>query len=186
MEKKYNNGVKEKEKKGRHAYLNDFKLNENNEYEYRGAIYEPQFSDEEKKRIHIKGGILHLLLSACIILAGWIPYQGLAGSFYVVIPYAFEVIFIAWQYPHFFRCFFKDSLREYEYRKSAARIRPFYFVIVFNAALSMIAALLYGTFNGFEPVSISLAYSLLQLTCFALAFYLTFVFNGLVYQQKEQ
>ena len=160
---------KEKKHKGRFAYLNDFKLNENNEYEYHGNVFKIELSNEEKKKLIIKCIGLHLLLMITILVGGFLPYEAMNGSFYVVVPYAFEFIFSLLILPKMFTVFTKSVLREYEYKKSVDKIRPYYYVIAINAALGFGSCLLYGFLEGFEPILITAIYALSKLLSTILA-----------------
>ncbi|MBO7698234.1 MAG: hypothetical protein J6S38_04260 [Erysipelotrichaceae bacterium] len=176
---------KERKHKGRYAYLNDFRLNENNEYVYEGKIYEIELDEDQKKRLIIGGSLMQLLLMAFSIGSGFIPFSGTSGTFYVVIPLAFEIIMILLQLPALYKIFTRDTLREYEYRKSYERLRPYYFVIAINAAIGFAGSLIFGRINGFEPLMHSLPYIFCRFAVFALSLYLFRYYQILTYRQIQ-
>ena len=176
---------KERKHKGRYSYLNDFKLNESNEYEYKGNVFESNLSKEEKSELVKKSAIFHLLLTISVLIGGFIPYKGLNGDFYVVVPYAFEVIFLLLEYPILYKLYKKDVLREYEYKKSVDRVRPFYYVIVINAAIGIGACIADGLSNGFDPIALSLIYGVSKVGSVIFATILANLFKKLSYKQVQ-
>ena len=176
---------KERKHKGRYSYLNDFKLNESNEYEYKGNVFESNLSKEEKSDLVKQSAIFHLLLTFSVLIGGFIPYKGLNGDFYVVVPYVFEVIFLLLEYPILYKLYKKDVLREYEYKKSVDRVRPFYYVIVINAAIGIGACIADGLSNGFDPIALSLIYGISKVGSVIFATILANLFKKLSYKQVQ-
>ncbi len=165
-------GKKKKERKYRYAYLNDFKLNENNEYEYRGDIYVPDMGREEKDAFLKRLLFLHLLLAAIIVAGGFLPYKAMNGTFYVIVPYVFECLFVFLLFPCLYTVWKKDGLRAYEHEKSAAKIRPYYYVIAINAAIGIIGCIIHGILHGFEPAAVSGAYLIFRVLSLLLSYFL--------------
>lgn len=145
---------KERKHKGRYSYLNDFKLNDNNEYEYKGNIYQLSINEQDKKDLLKNTIIFHGLLIISVIISGFLPYKAMRGIFYVIVPYIFEAIFVFWLVYILFTIFRKDILREYEYNKSFKRIRPFYYVIAINSAIGIGGCISDTLLNGFEYLAI--------------------------------
>ena len=71
---------KEKKRKGRYSYLNDFRLNEQNEYEYQGNVYAVDLPGEQKKKLLRSVLILLAECAGLILMAGVVPFEGLSMS----------------------------------------------------------------------------------------------------------
>lgn len=83
---------KDKNRKQRRAYLNDFKKTEDGKYVYEGSIYR-QAGDEKT----VKQGRRNMLISCTVlicsvVLSGFLPAPGLKDSAFVLLPYAAELI----------------------------------------------------------------------------------------------
>ncbi len=84
----------EPKRKGRRAYLNDFKKNENGEYIYQGTLYSCQEQGEGRRRTLMMQLVLCAAVLAVKVAAGCIPAPGMEGSIYVLLPYAAGLIAI--------------------------------------------------------------------------------------------
>ena len=82
---------KEKKAKGKYAHLNDYRLNEDGEYEYAG-LYHEWISDEVRAAYTSKAKLLLGVDIACLVIAGCIPAPGTFGAFYVLVPFICAVI----------------------------------------------------------------------------------------------
>ena len=83
----------EKKYKGRRAYLNDFKKNENGNYEYQGTMYHWAGTDESfRKELFwswtlFGGMMISLLITSCL------DAPGLMNSFFVILPFSVSFVF---------------------------------------------------------------------------------------------
>ena len=159
-------------------------LNDNNEYEYTGKTFANTNSLEERKKIKITTLLCQLIILALVIYSGFPPFEALSGTYYVILPYLFEVIFLLMQFPSLYTIFTKTKLREYEYTKSVSRLRPFYFVVGLNAAIGMAGTLVYCFMHGFQPLSLSLPYLLCKFMTAALCLYLFWFLQRLKYEEE--
>ena len=134
-------------KTNKRAYLDDFILNEQGQYEYKGIIYKIQNTDFELKSL-----IIMLVLSfVCIIAGGIIPFSGSMHAFYIIMPYIVEIVlFGLLSYAFFEFCTHYKELREYIYKKSYEKFKPYTSILIGNMGLSVICTLVYSVFNGFE------------------------------------
>ena len=148
------NEKKEKKRKGRYSYLNDFKLNEQNEYEYRGNVYAVDLPGEQKKKL--LRSVLFLLAECAglILLAGIVPFEGLMNTFYVIIPYITEIGFAGFLISAVGTVYRNDELREYVYQKSAGRLGVYGPGLLGTSIVRLAASLLYLLINGIgKPLS---------------------------------
>ena len=83
--------TKDKKAKGKYAHLNDYKLNEDGEYEYAG-LYHEWVSDEVRAPYTDKAKLLLGVDIACLVIAGCVPAPGTFGAFYVLVPFICAVI----------------------------------------------------------------------------------------------
>ena len=120
---------------------------------------------------------------ALIVSSGFPPFEALSGTFYVVLPYLFEVIFMLLQIPIIYTICAKDPIREYDYVKSVQRIRPYYFVIALNAAIGFLASMFYCTVHGFEPLKYSLIYLFCKFATVAVSLFLFRFLQDLKYKE---
>lgn len=149
-------------KKNKRAYLDDFVLNEQGKYEYKGIIYNVNGSYNNKYLLFRIVGI-----AICIVIAGIVPFSGSMHAFYIIFPYVFEVVLAAllvYAYVYFFSNI--KQLREYIYQKSFERFKPYTSLLIGNCGLSFICTIVYSLFNGFEIWAI--VYVLLQILTFIL------------------
>ena len=174
-----------KKRKGRYAYLNDFKLNDNNEYEYKGNIYELDINSEDKSTLTKKSIILLSALVIVAIASGCLPFKGMLGAFYVIVPYTFEVIFSLLLIPCIYTVIRKNILREYEYKKSIERIKPYAGVVMIDSVLGLFTSVIYVSINGIEPVIVSILYILSKAVSFFIAKALVDVSDGYKYKQIQ-
>lgn len=75
-------------KRGRKAYLNDFKKMEEGKYEYTGALYSWQEDEDKKREKTLVLWALSILLSVSAIAACCVPAPGAVDCAYVLIPCA--------------------------------------------------------------------------------------------------
>ena len=138
----------EKKRKGRYSYLNDFKLNEQNEYEYQGAVYALQLDEKEKSELFRKTLLMLSAVALLIILCGIIPFEGMMNSFYIIIPYVFEIGFGAFLINAVYTIYKNEELREYVYKKSAGRIGVYGPGLLGNSIIRLVGSLVFLLLKG--------------------------------------
>ena len=84
--------MKEEHRKGKRAYLNDFHKNSEGRYEYRGHVFTWDGDAGEFARVKRNMWLVYAVVIVCGLACGFIPDQGLTGTFYVVLPYALSLM----------------------------------------------------------------------------------------------
>ena len=155
---------KPKKRKGRYSFLNDFKLNEANEYEYTGAVYELEGNIEEQKKT-LKNTLMLLTgIALALLLAGIVPFEGMMEAFYVIIPYVFEVGFAALLISAAYGIYSHDQLREYVYKKSAGRVGIYGPGLMGNSIIRLVSSTVFLLIKGVgRPLSTMIYYLVLAL-----------------------
>jgi len=89
----------EKKKKGKRAYLEHFKKDEEGRYVYKGDFYTYQADGKTLGRVLARlWGMTAVMIAACIG-AGCVPAPGMDNCFYIIIPYVaglMSVISVCW------------------------------------------------------------------------------------------
>ncbi len=117
-----------KKKKNRRTYLNDFKLQDNGEYIYKGTVYR---YIGEWNRCRRSLWTLCAALAALIIASGLLPSAGMMNEFYVILPYLGEAVTAALLIYAVYKLTKGDgNIREYIYVKTFERFRE-YFMMIF-------------------------------------------------------
>lgn len=83
----------EKNYKGRRAYLNDFKKNEDGNYEYQGTMY--RWTGEKgsfRKQLTLMWTLFGGMMTA-LIITGFMDAPGLMNSFSVILPFSVSFVF---------------------------------------------------------------------------------------------
>ena len=83
---------KKRGKHGENSYLNDFHRNLAGEYVYSGAHYAVTGGEAERAAMKRALWARTALLAAATILSGCFSAPGMRGCFYVILPYAGELI----------------------------------------------------------------------------------------------
>lgn len=138
-------------RKRRRAYLDDYKVNEEGQYEYQGVQYKWTIDDKERKALQRQLRIMAVIAVAASFLAGCIPAPGVGHSAYLILPYAAGVVgaillcFAVWR-----MCGEKDPIRGHIFDASVKKI-PFRAVLtVIFAAISVTGEIIYLLINGPE------------------------------------
>ena len=152
----------EKKYKGRRAYLNDFKKNENGNYEYQGIMYRFTGSKEgfRKELIHL--WILFGGMMLALIITGCLDTPGLMNSFFVILPFSVSFVFgISTGWGLWRMTTGGASLRAYVYQASAEKL-PFRSggVLVCTFA-SILGEVMYIFRNGFGESALKILVFLL-------------------------
>ena len=110
-------------KKGRKAYLNDFKLQDSGKYAYEGKMCECTLGGAEFHSTMVRLWILFGVMAGVNLLAGFLPHTGINGNYFVVIPYAIELgCIVALGFALVRLQKGGRKLREYIYRASAEKL----------------------------------------------------------------
>lgn len=138
--------MEKKTKKNKRAYLDDFVQNDSGQYEYKGTIYKI-VSEFDKNYLIYR----IIILSACLVGAGFVPFSGSMHAFYIIMPFMVEIVVLAL----FIYAFIqfngsKGEIREYIYKKSVERFKPCSSLIIGNIGLTFACTIVYSVFNGFE------------------------------------
>lgn len=83
---------KRRPRRGKNSYLNDFHLNLAGEYIYEGAYYTCRTSGAELKKLRLRLWALAVLAVLAALAGGFLPAPGMQNCFYVLLPYAGELI----------------------------------------------------------------------------------------------
>ena len=154
-------------------YLNEYKLDENGKYVYKGKYYSLNESPEIIKKIYVKLWLINALLIAAVIGSGCINAAGMNNSFYVIIPYIAEVaiLFIySWNSISLLTQGYK--VKEYVYKKSFSKLSPVSMGIAVASAIGFICSLIFVISNGFSNQMFGcILYLVLKIFVFCSAFY---------------
>ncbi len=157
---------KKKEYKGRYSYLNDFKLNEANEYQYYGNVFRCINKEEERNGI-LKSVLIFLVVDAAmILLAGCVPFAGMVGAVYVFIPFVLEIVFLGLLIYAYSLIRPQTDLREYVYNKSVKRVQFYGGALMGNHIFAFVTALIYIMIKGADPLLYSALYLLSKVVSF--------------------
>ena len=167
--------AEKKKRKGRRAFLNDFKVGGDGQYSYMGTVHRYGGKlpyNMVLARFAALGGALLLSL----VGIGFIPAPSMTGynNFYVVPLFVFELIaaFITeWAAVRFLVNGRKGELRAYAFEATVKRLPILGSITAFIAALGIPANIVYLAINGFEgrPIA-SFAVILLHAAAAASAF----------------
>ena len=133
-------------KKGRRAYLDDFKATLSGEYIYTGAVYMPE-GDYKKTRLQTT--LAGILLVALNLLCGCIPAEPMLNVFYVIIPFVVSLIAsirLLWAAT---RLWLNPlPLREYVLQKTYEKLLPSATVGLVFSSITVAAFVVFAVING--------------------------------------
>lgn len=158
-----------KPKKNRRAYLNDFQLQDDGGYVYKGTIYSYQGDwSEAQKNMRV----LCAMLAVLAVIAGLIPSSGMMNTFYVILPYAAELTLSALLIYEALKLTMQDgNIREYIYKKTFEHIQGRFFLLFVTSAMCMVGEIVHLLFNWFMNHSLErIGFSLLFIAVQALIF----------------
>lgn len=134
-------------KKGRRAYLNDFRKNEQGQYEYGGRRYSYQGDDLGRRRL--RTALLCALMTVLMAAAGCVDVPGMRGCFYVLLPYAAGLAAAAGVCLAAYRfCTGGDPMKEYVYEASVPKIPGRALFTAVCAGLTVLGEALFVLQNG--------------------------------------
>ncbi len=158
---------KEKKKNPRRAYLDDFKLQENGEYAYEGALYVYQ-GDWQKCRKQLWS--LCAALGVLTIAAGVVPSGGMMNTFYVILPYVGEFTAAVFFFYAVLRLTSRDEkIREYIYTKTFDRFNGYFLFLFIFSVMCLLGEAVHMIFaRPLERVWFSLLFIALQVLIFGI------------------
>ena len=113
------------EKKGRRAYLNDFKKDASGKYSYTGKVYHFQENGKSRKRVYGETVLWCVVLAGATLVNGCIPAPGMTSCFYLLLPYMIQFLFaVSVCYVTGRMIAGGDPIREYQYEGSVLKL-PF-------------------------------------------------------------
>lgn len=168
-EKKPENKSETKAKKTnkRRAYLNDFKLQDNGEYAYKGYVYVYQ-GDWKQNRKQFWG--LCAALAALVIAAGLIPSGGMINTFYVILPFVGELITAALFLYAVYRFTSRDErIRSYIFEKTYDRFNGYFLFLFIFSVMSIAGEIIHLIFTRpLERVGMTLVFIAIQFLVFGI------------------
>ncbi|MGN0204875.1 MAG: hypothetical protein ACI4BB_10050 [Coprococcus sp.] len=134
----------------RKTYVDDYRINENGEYEYQGVRYQWNISEAEGRRLLLQLRLMGPLIFIFILLAGCIPSPGVNHWPFLMIAYLVGLVvslslwILLWQ-----MCGEKSPMRGYVYDETVEKL-PFRILLtaVFTIASilgEVVYVILYGT-----------------------------------------
>ncbi len=137
-------------RKGRKAYLNDYKPKKGGGYEYKGKRYAYR-GDQSFKSMLIRLWAFGGGAFACMIVAGSVSPPGINGCAYVILPYAAGVIAavsIVWALCRLTAR--GQSLEKHVYEATVEALPKRGIMFLFFSAISLAGLAVYVIFNGFQ------------------------------------
>lgn len=145
---------KNKGRKNKRKYLDDFKINDIGKYEYSGKTY--AFSGGKKS---FEKALLNLWISAIVIFisagtAGCFPVESMKNSPYVIIPYVLMLVSTALFIFSLGKVTFAAyPLREYIYKQVKGNLPSMIYLSLISSVLVILMQLLFIVLNGTDKYS---------------------------------
>lgn len=128
-------------------YLNDFARQENGQYVYAGAFY--AWGSDRKKSL-LRLWTIAFGMAVCAVTGGCIPAAGMDNTFYVIIPFALEILAVASVWWALVRLSFAgDPMRGYLYEGTVEKLPVRVWLTLICAALGLIAVTVFLCLHGF-------------------------------------
>ena len=161
----------EKKRRGRRAYLDDFQKTATGEYVYTGKLHRYQTEGIGRRQALLRLWAITAAMAVAGIISGCVPAAGMSHTFYVLLPYAGELVSAAsvvW-----LMCRLAaggDPLRDYVYKATVLQmgVRG-YLVLIFSAVALVgegVYIVLYGL--GSSPAG-TMVFLLCQIVCLSAA-----------------
>lgn len=142
---------KNKKKKGRRAYLDDFQTTVSGEMIYCGAYYAFQGGARARKRFLLKMAALSGVAVVLSVLSGCVPAPGALNCFYVLLPLLGSIlsaVSVLWAVIRLITG--GEELREYIYSATMEEFPLRTALCVGFAGLGLVGELLYLVLHGME------------------------------------
>ena len=149
--------MEKKERKGRRAYLDDFRRTVDGEYIYIGATYAFQGEQSTRKRGLLRWGILAVGMVACAIVGGCIRAPGTVNCAYVLIPYAVGILAafsVLWGYARMAKG--GDPLRAYVYEATVPHFPLRTILTAVGGGGAILGELIYVILNGVQGLLVGM------------------------------
>ena len=163
---------KEKKKKGRRAYLNDFQKNGAGGYVYKGDLYRYTAGEKQRKKDLLLLWVWYAFAVVFAIAAGCLPAEGLGRSAFVLLPYLVEVgglAAVGWALCRITAG--GELLRAYVYEATVLKIPRRAWVAMIGAAATLVGGIVYVASQGFcTNMAADLAFLLMHPAVFACVF----------------
>ena len=140
---------KNKKKKGRRAYLDDFQTTVSGEMIYCGAYYGFQGSDRARRRFLLKLAAASAVAAVFSVLSGCVPAPGTLNCFYVLLPLLGSIlsaVSVLWAAIRLIGG--GETLREYVYTATVEELPLRTALCIGCAGLSILGELLFLLLNG--------------------------------------
>ncbi len=141
--------AEQKKKKGRKAYLNDFKKNQEGVYTYEGEHYVWQGTAASLKKARLLLGLLGAGMLAASLGAGCAPAPGAQICAYVLLPYVIGLVCtinLCWKLGRLIAA--GGEVRAYVYKAAAEGLPVRAVLVAVFAGLSMAGELVCAAING--------------------------------------
>ena len=151
------------------AYLNDYKLDENNKYVYTGKYYHYQGDVTKQKRNFV---FITFCITFAVIMSGCINSSGMNNSFYVIIPYIAEVGCVFTLCWNVIRLAAEgNSVKEYVYTSVTKHIPNAIKTLMFFTLAGLVATMVYLVIHIIQKdLDFSVSYPILKIITFLLSF----------------
>lgn len=155
--------------KKKNAYLDDFQKTASGEYVYNGKNL--KFDGDEIHFKSIKGKMYVLTIVGIIlsVLSGILPVPGAINEWYIILPYALEVILLGMGLYKEIRLFRNGlEVREYIYEKTFKQFKGIFYTALVGSALSLMGEIVYGILNSFT--FLVYVYILCKIICICISY----------------
>ena len=136
--------------KKRNAYLDNFQKTASGEYIYSGNILEFNGDENAFKSFKLKMCVLTIVGFILSLLSGILPVPGAINTWYIILPYALEIIMMGMGIYKELRLFRNGiKVREYIYDKTFKEFKSIFYVAIVGSTLSLIGEIVYWILNSF-------------------------------------
>ncbi len=159
----------------RKEYLNDFKLNEEGKYEYKGILHEldeKEYSFQKAKQLLT---LIDLLILCMFIIAGLVQAVGVMNAVYVTMPYVFAFFAIAvLTFKVIMLHFNRYPIRDYDFKATICKFNSYITIVMVLVLCTLIGELFYIIRYGIEMY---LSGTIIFIVCMIVAFIISICFN---------
>lgn len=159
----------------RKEYLNDFKLNEEGKYEYKGILHELDDKNMSFKKVKQILIMVDLLILCMFIIAGMVQAVGVMNAMYVTMPYVFSFFAIAvLTFKVIMLHFNHYPIRDYDYKATVEKFSFYITTIIVLIICTLIGELFYIIRYGIEMYLIG---TIIFILCMVVALVVAIFFN---------
>lgn len=170
-----------KNKSSGNTHLKEYKRDANGKYVYTGDIYRLEKDKKDIDKLIKKLWFIILIMFGLEIVAGAIPFKGMIGTYYLIIPYGIELIMVlGLLWANFYFSNARYELTSKQYKKSIERFKIDTIILMTLTVLSFILSIIYIIFNGFHnDVLFFSIYLIIKIVVCILSFYVYKSINAL-------